>query len=85
MAVPFDQPVSNVESQGSYPPSPAADAGVAVVAGSDCILRAIEILDGRPRWEFDVGGQGLGSPWAVDGRVYVGRLNQNLYVLNAAD
>jgi outer membrane protein assembly factor BamB len=44
----------------------------------------VDVATGNKRWQFDTGEQMASSPAVVDGTVYVGSIDSNLYAVDAA-
>ena len=72
------------ESGDRYTASPAISGALAIVAGGDGVVRALEWRDGRERWRTETGSRIRSSPAVANDRVYVGGIDGKLYAFELA-
>jgi hypothetical protein len=73
------------EGRDYFVASPAVVGDVAIFAGGDGIVYAVDAATGRVRWRHETGTRLRSSPAAADGTIVLGGIDGAVYAINLAD
>ena len=65
--------------------TPAVQDGFAYFGSHDHKVYALNLSDGKERWQFETGGVVAGKPLVFDGKVIAGSFDKTLYALSLDD